>query len=303
MRGYARDVRRVLLAVLVLNAIVATAKLITGWWTGSLSVLGDGLHSSVDALHNVVALILIHYATQPPDENHPFGHAKFETLGAFVLSGILLLTAFELATEAVSRLFGGHTAPEVNPVAILVLVATLVVNLFVSTLEARSARRLGSDMLLADAKHTRSDVYVTLAVLGGLLAQRLGATWADPLIALGVALVIAYVAYQVFKEAIPVLTDEAVYDPRDVETLVTDVPGVESVHDIRSRGRPNEAFIQMHLVVETRDVVKAHDITERVERRLENELGAREVLVHVEPWDDSDEPHGPTPTDTRASSG
>ncbi len=291
MRRYGEAVRRVLLVVLGLNVAVAVAKVAAGWRANAISLVGDGAHSVIDAANNVVALVLVHYASRPADEDHPYGHGRIETLGAFVLSGLLFLTAFEVARESIDRLLE-PVAPRVTALTVAVVVATLVVNVGVTAYEARAARRLGSDVLTADAAHTRADVVVSAGVLAGFAAARAGFAWADPAIALAVAGVIAGSGYRVFSSAFPVLTDHAVFDPAVVDRIVRGVPGVESVHDIRSRGREGEAFVQMHLVVGTRDVEEAHRITYEVERAIERELGAKEVFVHVEPEDDMSGPPG-----------
>lgn len=291
MKGYAARVRRVLVIVLLLNLSVAFGKLVAGTYANSLALVGDGLHSLVDALANVVALLILRYSTAPPDEDHPFGHSRYETMAAFVLSGMLLLTAFELGQAAVVRFFDPST-PSVSPLTIGVVVVTLVVNFVVTTVERRLGQRYGSEMLVADAAHTRSDVFVSLAVLGGLLLAPYGIGYLDPLLALGVALFIAWSSWQVFRDVLPVLTDRIVYDPVEVARVVRGVPGVVSVHDIRSRGARREAFVQMHLVVEREDVAGAHEIADEVERRLARELGVKEAFIHIEPHDDASGPPG-----------
>ena len=291
MRGYARRVRRVLVVALGLNVALAIVKLAVGVRADSLSVIADGLHSGVDAVANVAAILVLRFAEAPADEDHPYGHAKYETLAAFVLSGVLVLTAFELGQAAVGRLFA-PAAPHVTPLLFGAIAATLVVNVVVSTMETRAGRREGSELLLADAAQSRSDAYVTLAVLGGLVLTRMGFALADGLLALAVSVFIAFAAYKVFRDALPVLTDRIAHDPQTIARVVRSVPGVVNVHDIRSRGGPRESFVQMHLVVDRADVAGAHEIADEVERRVAAELGVKEVFVHVEPEDDASGPGG-----------
>lgn len=291
MKGYARRVRRVLTLVLGLNLAVALGKLGAGVMANSLAVIGDGLHSGMDAAANVVALLVLRLSSAPADEDHPYGHSRYETIAAFVLSGFLLLTAFELGRAAVLRFLDPAT-PHVTGLTLGVMVATLAVNLGVTTYESRMARRYGSEMLAADAAHTRSDVYVSSAVIGGLLLAPLGLAYLDPLLALGVALFIGWSSYQVFRDVMPILTDRIVFDPAQVARVVRGVPGVRSVHDIRSRGAPREAFVQMHLVVDPQDVAGAHAVADEVERRLGEELGVKEAFIHIEPFDDASGPPG-----------
>lgn len=294
MRGYARHVQRVLVATLVLNLSVAVGKIVAGYRANSLSVIGDGLHSSVDALSNVIALIVIRFSTAPPDEDHPFGHSRYETLAAFVLGGLLFLTAVELARSAVTRLF----APQdtlADALTIGTILATLAINIFVSWYERREGQRHQSEVLIADAAHTRSDVYVTMAVLGGLVLSRFGFEQADSILALFVAGAIAFAGWRVYRDVLPALTDRAVFHADEVAAIVRGVPGVVSVHDIRSRGTRREPYVQMHLVVDRHDVVGAHEVADEVERRLAAGLGVKESFVHIEPEDDRSGPPGSAP--------
>lgn len=287
MSGYRVAVRRVLFTVLAANLAVVLVKAYAAWRTGSLAIASDSLHSLVDAANNVAGLLIVHFATAPPDDDHPYGHHRYETLAAFVVAGFLVLTAFELARLAVGRLVDGAPAPVLDPLSLGLVIATGLTSLAVAFFEGRAGRRLGSDMVVADAAHTASDVGVSAAVVVGYVASANGWAWADAVVTLLVAGVIAVVGYSIFKRSVPVLTDRVVFDPDVVAALVREVPGVVNVHDIRSRGHAREAYVQMHLVVASRDVEEAHAITEAVERHLETKLGAKEVLVHVEPWDDS----------------
>lgn len=299
MQGYASRVRRVLYVALALNLLVAVGKLAAGWQANSLSVVGDGLHSGVDALANVLALGVLRFSTRPADVDHPFGHGRYETLAAFVASGILLVTAFELGRSAFLR-FLDPQPTTVTGLTVGVMIVTLLVNVGVSWYETRAGRRERSEILLADAAQTRADVYVSLAVILGLLLGYLGYPRADGLFAIGVAFAIAFAGWRVVRDVLPILTDRIVFEPAVVARVVEQVPGVVSVHDIRSRGAPREAYVQLHLVVDRDDVQGAHAIADEVERRLSHELGVKETLVHIEPEDDDSGPPG-TRGDARAA--
>lgn len=285
MAGYAGTLRRVLGVVLAGNLAVAAAKLLVGYRAGALSVMADGVDSGVDAIATIVLLALVRVASHPPDEDHPYGHRRFETVGAFALSGLLFLLAYEVLRAALRRLLFEPAPPEVTPLLVGVMVASVLVNLAVSEYERRKGSALDSPMLHADSAHTRGDAYAGLGVLAGLGAVHLGYGWADPLVAVGVAGFIAYTGYNVFRDAIPILTDRAVYDPARIGEVAEAVDGVEDAHDIRSRGRPGEAFIQLHLLVTPDRVEDAHAVTRDVEEALMDEFDAREVFCHVEPED------------------
>jgi divalent metal cation (Fe/Co/Zn/Cd) transporter len=190
---YQRGVRRVLLVTLVLNIAVVIGKLIAGYLAGSLSVISDAIHSTTDSLNNIVGLVVTKYAAAEPDETHPYGHGKFETLAAFVIAGFLFVTCYQISLSAITRILSkDHAAPEITALTIGVMLATIVINIFVTLYESREGRRLNSEFLIADAIHTRSDVVVSCSVLAGLILVRMGYVWLDPVVSLIVAAVIAW---------------------------------------------------------------------------------------------------------------
>jgi cation diffusion facilitator family transporter len=251
---------------------------------GSLAVLGDAAHSSVDALSNVVALTAIAFAAAPPDEEHPYGHGKFETLGAFVIAGFLSITCFELLKSAVMRLVEGAPPPQPDVAALVILAATVPVNMAVAYYERRRGAELKSELLVADASHTRADVLVTVSVLAGLGLVRLGWGEADPVLAILVAGVVAHSGYDILRRTVPVLVDQRAVDPQRVIEVASAVEGVETVSEIRSRGRPGDGFAELTVRVHpTTHVRRAHAIADEVERRVAEEFELRSVVVHVEP--------------------
>lgn len=277
-------IKRVLLGLLVANVAVVGAKFVIGVSTGSLSVLGDGVHSVVDAMNNVLALAVTHIAAKEPDEDHPYGHRKFETLGALAIVVFLSISGFELVKGAVQRLAGGAPALTLTPFELGVLAVTLAVNAVVATYEAREGQRLGSPLLLADATHTRADVFITAGVLTGLLFTQAGFTWVDPVVALLVGGVIAVLAYQITRRSVPVLVDEQVYPTGVIRESAESVMGVYRAYHIRSRSAPDEAFAELTIAVDgAASVEVAHEIADAVEQRLRADLRFTDVVVHVEP--------------------
>src|SRR5262249_396118 len=286
--AYRRGVRRVLIVTLALNVVVVAGKLVAGLLADSLSVVSDAIHSSVDSLNNIVGLVVMKYATAEPDEGHPYGHAKFETLAAFAIAGFLFVTCYQISLSALKRVFSHDMpAPEITALTIVVMVGTIIVNIIVTVYERREGRRLQSAFLIADSTHTRSEVLVSCRVLAGLVLIRIGYVWLDPIISLGVAVVIAWSGYQIFKTTVPILVDAAPVPSWRIAEIVRSVPGVHSAHDIRSRSQGGEIFVEMHLHVASdleRDHVVSHAITEEIERRLEKEFGRVKATIHVKPW-------------------
>jgi cation diffusion facilitator family transporter len=285
--SYRRGVRRVLWLTLALNLGVVAGKLIAGVLAGSLSVISDAMHSTVDSLNNIVGLVVVRFATAEPDEGHPYGHAKFETLAAFAIAGFLFVTCYEIIISALKRLFNPAGAPpEVTALTLGTMVVTICANIAVTVYEQREGERLQSEFLMADAVHTRSDVLVSCSILVGLMLVQQGYVWLDPVAALGVATVIAWNGYRIFKATVPVLVDAASVPAQRIAQIVERVDGVHSVHDIRSRGRGGAMFVEMHLHVKPeveRDHITTHAVTEEIERQLEQEFGHVVATIHVEP--------------------
>jgi cation diffusion facilitator family transporter len=284
VESYHRSVQYVLWVILFLNLVVVVGKAIAGWMANSLTVLGDAFHSTTDMLNNIVGLILIRFASAPPDKGHPYGHAKFETLGAFSVAGFLLITCFEIATRALSKLLADKVeVPDISVVTVSVMVVTVIINYGVARYEARRGRELGSELLLADSAHTRSDIYVSISVLASLFFMWRGYGRIDSIFALAIAGLIAYNGYQLFRQTVPILVDAAMIDPRRIEKVALSVSGVQRCQNIRSRGRPGDLFIEMVITVDANSLAVAHAITEQIERALHEEFGRAEITIHFEP--------------------
>ena len=286
--SHVHRVERVLWIVFVLNLAVAAAKFFYGLASGSASMQADGIHSVFDSAGNVVGLVSIALAARPADEGHPYGHSKFETYGSLAIGALLLLAAFEVGSGAVSKLMSGSYTAVVTPASFVVMVGTLVVNLFVTTYERRAGRRLKSEIIMADAAHTLSDVFVSAGVIAGLVLVSLGFPQADPLMALVVTAAILVSAWGVFRTAFRTLSDTAQIPEADVRAVAAAVPGIRGVHRVRTRGTDAEVYCDLHIWVDPAMSVRdAHALGDEVERAVRERFPAvREVLVHVEPEGD-----------------
>ncbi len=278
-------VRGVLARVLVLNLIVVAIKLIVGLRTGALSVLGAALESSLDLLNNVVGMILVTVAARAPDETHPYGHAKFETLGALAIVTFLSISCFELLREAVLQFRQAHSPVTPTLLELCIVGLTLAINGLVVVYERRRGLELSSSFLVADAAHTNSDLYVTLLAITSLGLTRIGLGSLDAILAVLVALIIAWNGYKILKETVPILVDERGLDSADVRRLVERIPRIAEVRSVRSRaGASGVVFAEVTVgVAGSTTVSDAHAIADEVERRIGEALGASEVVVHIEP--------------------
>jgi len=249
----------------------------------------------VDALNNVVALAAVKAASAPPDDEHPYGHAKFEVLGALAVVAFLSITCFELVSAAIGRLLGDPAPPRLDLLTFAVLLGTMAVNVAVAWTENRAGKRLNSVLLKADARHTGTDVLVTASVLGGLFIVSRGWTAADAWLGIVVALLIAHSGWEILRQAIPSLVDRAAIDAARIHRFVSEVEGVRDVTEVRSRGDlDGAAFVELTIEVDGGRTVEAgHQVADAVERRLVEDAGFSAAVVHVEPSHaDDGEPDG-----------
>jgi cation diffusion facilitator family transporter len=280
-------VGRVLRTALLINLAVAAVKLTVGTASGSLALLADAMHSINDSLASLLGLLSNRLSDPRPDRDHPYGHHKYEAVGALAIAAFIVVTSLEIVQAAFERLMGGLRAPELGLTELVLLLGVLVCNLVLATYERRAGRRLGSALLLADAQHTASDIWTTVLVLSGLLASRLfGIVWLDVALAVPIAALLLWACWQVLRANLPWLVDQIAIPPEHIHAEVMQVPGVVNCHAIASRGqRGQQVFVDMHLVVEAEDVRRAHAICDAVEERLRLRHGPLRCTIHLEPRD------------------
>ena len=274
----------VLRRVLILNLAVATAKIALGYVTGAVSILSDGFHSLTDVASNVVALIGVSAAQRPPDADHPYGHRKYETMASLAILVFMIIVLVQIFETAIGRL---RTAsmPSVLPASVLLMLATLVVNVLVVRYESREGRRLNSQILGADATHTQSDVWTTGAVLAALCGAWLGYPRLDPFAGLVVAVFIGHACWQIARDASGVLADQIVIAEEDIRSVVASTSGVSGCEKIRTRGPADSVFVDLHLWIDgNTPLAQAHAISHVVKDRLmERFPQIVDVVIHIEP--------------------
>ncbi len=279
-----RGVRRVLWITLGLNIVVSLGKIVVGKLSGSLSMVADGYHSLVDGSNNVIGLFVARLAYAPPDPGHNYGHRKFESAATLGIALALLALAYNVVEGAFLGAKSG-AQPEIGPLNWIVMAATLGVNLFVATYEAREGRRLGSAYLVADAAHTRSDIYVTLGVVVSFAGVRAGLPWVDSVVAAAIAAFIALLAVRILVGAFHVLTDRSAIPPERIVEVVSRVPGVRGCRDARTRGSSGAVYVDLVAFVDgSASLREAHDVSDRIEGAVRAAFpGVVDVVVHLEP--------------------
>ncbi|MDH4230383.1 MAG: cation diffusion facilitator family transporter [Nitrospirota bacterium] len=270
--------------VLWLNLLVAAAKLGYGVWIGSVSLTADGYHSAFDGMSNIIALIGLWVAGHPADHNHPYGHRKFETLATIGIGIMLTLACLHVLEGAYLR-FSSPSLPHVTPMAYAVVLATMAINWFVFRYEHTKAEEHHSPVLHADARHTHSDLLVTLSVLASLIASHFGIWLLDPIVAVLIAGLIGKAAFDIILESALVLSDVSMLAPEEIHDVAMDTEGVLFCHEIRTRGTRYHIMMDLRIHVDPQmNVMQAHQIADRLEDRLKAHFdGVQEVVVHVEP--------------------
>lgn len=284
-------VRKVLILTLVLNLVVIAIKAVLGLLTGSLSLLADALHSVTDGANNVIGLVANQFASPEPDREYPYGHQKFDALGALAVTVFLSIASFEIVSGAIERIFREGDPVKISSVELWILLIVLGINIFVAYYERYMGQRLGSSLLVADAKHTMSDIWTTLMVIAGLIGVWLGRKYnlpklqaLDVVMAFPVAVLVFHSAWEILQENLPWLTDRMAIPPEKIRALAMSIPGVVNCHNIASRGVVGrQTFIEMHMIVDAREVETAHQITEEVEAKLEKYFNPVRTIIHVEP--------------------
>ena len=279
-----QKIRRILIYILILNWGVAAAKLFYGWLTRSASMTADGFHSFSDGASNLIGLFGIWVASRPVDQSHPYGHQKYETLTSVAISALLFLVCLNVVREGVIR-FLHPVIPKVDVKSFLVMGVTLAINIAVMIYERKRGRALRSDILISDALHTRADILTSTSVIITLIGIQLGYPILDPIGSLIIAVFIGYAAVDILRESSRVLSDGVAIREEEIEKVVLNIKGVKEVHQVRSRGRPDDIHVDLHVLVDPEmHVHRAHHLSYAIENKIKRDFrGVTDVVVHMEP--------------------
>lgn len=278
---------------MVLNLVVAALKIMVGLATHSLAMVADGFHSTLDASSNVIGLIGNAIAARPPDDSHPYGHERFETIAALSIGALLLVAAFEITRSVIERIAQGG-APQVTAMSFVVMVITLGINGIALFYERRAGRALNSELLLADASHTASDVYVSLSVIASLVAVRLGLQWFDVAVAIGIVVLIGLTAFKIIRRTADVLVDGTATNPAPIRKVASSVAGVNRVTGVRSRGPQGAIHVDVDVDVDAAMTAdRTHAIASEIKQQVTAHIeGIHEVEVHFAPYLDGEPDFG-----------
>jgi cation diffusion facilitator family transporter len=275
-----RALTQVLAVTLAVHVLLGVAQAVSARITGSVGTGACALHLLMGSVAHVLALAGIWLATRPPDPTHPYGYARYEHVASMGI-GMLLLTGL-IVTTAVGHLIAPRpvAAPEVGGA---VMAASAAANGALSWFLRRRTRALGSHVLATEAVHAWADGLAALAVIAGIGLSRVGFPRLDPVVALGVAVLVAWRSWTIIQAETAVLTDAALVDLEAIRRAAAGVEGVLDCHAVRCRGEAGRVRVDLHIhVAPELTVARAHDVARAVEARLRAEVGGiSEVLVHM----------------------
>ena len=272
------------------NTLLILLKFVAGSITGSVAILTEALHSSIDLIASVVAFFSVRKAEEPADEDHRYGHEKIENVAAGIEGMLILVGSGVIAFESVRRLVQG-AAVDTLGLGIGVIALSLVANLAVGAFVSRRARVTESAALEGDAAHLRTDALTSAGVLAGLVAvQVTGESWIDPVVALAVAVAIVWSGVRILLRSARVLVDEAL--PGDEldsigQTVRSFGPqGVAGFHNLRTRRAGARRYVDLHLQFRSGTTLEdAHSTAHQIQDAIRAQLRGADVLIHLEPED------------------
>ena len=276
-----QKVRSILLIEGLANFLMLTAKVWVGLHTGSSAILSDALHSLSDLFNNILALTLMKVASYGPDQNHPYGHRKFETLAVFILATLLCVVAIEIVLRAFDRIG--------NPIllsnwGLMLMCGVLIINIGISSWEHYWAKRLHSEILRADARHTFSDILTTVAVIGGWQLAARGYPILDFILSLAISMFVLFLAYKLFSRCIPILVDGTYLDHDLIIQSIELLDGVLKVKRMRSRIIAHGIFADIIVMVNRNmSTEESHMIADKIEKKLLDDYDIEDVVIHIEP--------------------
>jgi len=270
----------------VFAAIFLTGfKMIIGILTGSLGILSEALHSTLDLVAAVITYFSVSISDKPADREHNYGHGKIENFSALIETLLLIITSVWIVYEAIHRLLTGNTHIEVNVWSYVVVIAAIIIDVKRSRALYKVAKKHNSQALEADALHFSTDIWSSAVVLFGLICANFGYYFADSVAALFVAVLVVSVSFKLGKKAIEVLLDTAPQDKINmVEQKLLSMPEVKSFHGLKIRSAGADTFIKVNVHLDSElSLMKVHEICDKIEKEINNLINRSEVYIHAEP--------------------
>lgn len=287
----------------LVNILLSIGQIFTGWFTGSFGLIADGIHSLSDLVADFVVLLAARHSREDADEHHHYGHARFENAASLLLGALLLAVGSYMAWAAIQKFQSPTGAGQVGALALWVALISLAAKECLFRYMLAVAQRIGSSMLIANAWHARSDALSSLVVAAGIGGNMLGYPLLDPLAGLVVGVMVGKMGWEFTRAAFDDLTDHALPEDEVEAILATalQTPGVEGIHDLRTRKMGDLAMVDLHVEVDPNiNVAVGHDIGVEVRRHIMQNHKVLNVMVHIDPaGDHPDDDHRPVDPEWR----
>jgi cation diffusion facilitator family transporter len=274
------------------NSTLVVLKLVVGFLSGSVSIIAEGIHSANDLIAALIAFISVRISEQPPDEEHPYGHGKAESISAAAEAILIVGAAVWIVIEAVRRLLKPEPVEHLG-IGVAVMGISVVLNIMVSRYLFRVAREEDSPALEADAHHLATDVYTSMGVVAGLAVTGLtGWHIVDPLMAIGVAMLILKIGLGLTMKSLHHLMDAQLptAEVSRIEGILNGETRIHSWHNLRTRKSGSTRHIDLHIVFRNdATLLEAHQVADELEKRIAQEMAPAHVVIHVDPYDPSKE--------------
>lgn len=278
--------RRSTLVSVVVNLVLTTVQVLVGVLAHSQALIADGIHSLSDLVSDFVVLLANRHSRKEADEDHHYGHHRYETAASLVLGGLLLTVGVGMLWSAVLKLGDPELIPKVKPVALYVALVALVSKELLFRYMLAAAERVRSSMLVANAWHARSDAASSLVVSLGIIGNLMGYPLLDPVAALIVGFLVTKMGWEFGWDALNDLMDRSVSEDQieQIREILHETPGVQGVHDLRTRKMGDMIMVDAHLEVDGElSVREGHDIASTARQRVMSQLPVLDVMTHLDP--------------------
>ncbi len=268
----------------LVNVLLFIVKIIIGVYIQSIALITDAFHSLSDSLSSIVIIAGFHYSSKPPDEKHPFGHARSENIAALIVAIMLFIISFEFLKDSIIRVFNPVTV-KFSVITLIVIIITIIVKELLSEYSMILGKKLDSIALKADAHHHKTDVYATALVIVSIVLSRFGLSRIDGIIGCAISCYIAYIAFDMAKKAVNPLLGEKPSERiiEDIKRIATSFEHIEGVHDIIVHNYGDKNIISFHIELpDTLSPNEIHDIADEVEKKVGVRYNAT-CVVHQDP--------------------
>ncbi len=287
--------RRVSIISGSVNLLLALGKVLIGYIGYSQALITDGIHSLTDVISDGLVVFAAKASIQAPDEEHPYGHHRIETIAVIVIALILLLVGLSFLYPALNQLISGSSFTQPSKFVLLMAAISALTNEVLFHYCLRQGKKIGSSLLISNAWHNRSDALISLIVIVSLIGGYIGWPFLDAVAASIISLIIIYVAIKMLWKSVNELIDAAT-DPETIETIqhnIEQTPGVIAVHNLRTRHHGHRIFVDVHVQVDGLiSVSEGHYIADTAEQRIREAVPAiQDVAIHIDPEDDSIAPN------------